>query len=151
MNAFRFIFLLSLLTFFSKAQSDIYIKVIKNIQQNYPEINLSNKLLAVNVWSESNLDSWEANKQFDKVYKIYDVAKLKGGTKGLICVAINKEGENASVILNNNGITKLIQLSKIDASLCPISNYVFDDQGKEVYKNILPDKIFESMHKLITR
>lgn len=151
MKKLYIIFLFSALALCSKAQSDVFLKVKKAIKENYPEINLENKLIAVNVWSASDQGSREANKQFNRVYYIYEFAKLKGGLKGLFCVTINKEGDATTIILNKDGATKLLSLNKVDISLPSNSNFVFDDQGKEVYKNISSDKIFESINKLITR
>lgn len=148
---------LSLILFFSaittilNAQSDLFLKVKKAIQENHPEISLQNRLIGVNIWSANNAESREANKQFNSVYKIYEFAKLQGGRKGLICVTINKEGDAASIILNKDGATKLIQLNNFDVSAITNSNFVFDEQGTEVYKNISSEKIFESINKLITR
>lgn len=137
---------------FLNAQSDLFSKVKKGLREIHPELNLENHLIAVNVWSANDAASREANKQFNKVYGIYEFAKLKGGLKGLICVTINKDGESASIILNKDGATKLIQLSNIDvASLNSNTNSVFDENGVEVYKNISSDKIFESINQLITR
>jgi hypothetical protein len=134
------------------AQSDLFSKVKKGLKETHPELNLENHLIAVNVWSANDVASREANKQFNNVYKIYEFAKLKGGMKGLICVTINKDGETASIILNNDGASKLIQLNTVDVtSLNVNTNSVFDENGVEVYKNISSDKIFQSINKLITR
>ncbi len=134
------------------AQSNLFLKVKQAIKEKHPEISVDNKLIAVNIWSANNQESREANKQFNNNYKIYEFAKLKGGLKGIICVAINTEGESSSIILNKDGASKLIQLNGIDVSNSnAMSNVVFDDQGNEIYKNLPPDKIFESINKLITR
>ena len=135
---------------FLNAQSDLYLKVKKAMQESHPEINMADHLIAVNIWSSDNQESREANKHFNRNYGIYEFAKLKGGLKGLICVTINKEGETSSVILSKDGATKLIQLNSVEVVNTP-SNFVFDDQGKEIYKNIPSEKIFESINKLITR
>ncbi|MDO9000039.1 MAG: hypothetical protein Q7W45_09765 [Bacteroidota bacterium] len=150
MKKLSLIFLFSIFAMFLNAQSDVYLKVKKAIQENYPEISLENKLIAINNWSSNNQESREANKEFNRIYKIYEFAKLKGGLKGLVCVSINNEGDAASIILNKDGASKLLQLNKIEIST-PNSNVVFDDKGNEVYKNISSDKIFESINKLITR
>ena len=47
--------------------------------------------------------------------------------------------------------TKLIQLNNLDVPSNTVSNFVFDENGKEVYKNIPSGKIFESINQLITR
>jgi len=151
MKKLTFIFLFIAFNTFLNAQSDIFLKLKKAIAENHPEISLENKLIAVNIWSANNQESREANKQFNKTYKIYEFAKLKGGLKGLVCVTINKDGETASIILNNDGVTKLIQINALDITSNTSSNVLFDDQGKEIYKNIPSGKIFESINKLITR
>ncbi|MBA2611772.1 MAG: hypothetical protein H0U95_07375 [Bacteroidetes bacterium] len=150
MRKFTLLFLFVASTTFINAQSDLYIKVKKALREDHPEISLDKHLIAVNIWSANNQESREANKQFNKNYSIYEFAKLKGGLKGLICVSINKEGESATFILNKDGATKLIQLNSVEVTNTP-SNFVFDDQGQEVYKNIPSEKIFESINKLITR
>lgn len=134
------------------AQSDLFLKVKKAMQENHPEISLDNRLIAINIWSVNNQESRDANKQFNNTYKIYEFAKLKGGLKGLICVSINKDGESSSIILNKDGAAKLIPLNSVDISTSnAINNIVFDEQGVEVYKNIAPNKVFESINKLVTR
>ena len=143
--------MLSTIATFLNAQSDVYLKLKNAIKENHPEINLENKLIAVNVWSANNPESREVNKQLNRVYTIYEFAKLKGGLKGLVCVTINKDGDAASIILNKDGATKLIQLNTFEISSASNSNFIFDDKGNEVYKNISSDKIFESVNKLITR
>jgi hypothetical protein len=145
------LFLFVAFTNFLNAQSDLFLKVKKAIKENHPEINLEHKLIAVNVWLVSNQESRDANKQFNNGYKIYEFAKLTGGLKGLICVTVNKEGDAASIILNKDGATKLIQLNALDVPVNTVSNFVFDENGTEVYKNIPSGKIFESINKLITR
>lgn len=134
------------------AQSGLFEKVKQAMKETHPEINIESRLIAVNIWSSDNAESRDANKEFSRVYKIYEFAKLKGGLKGLICVSINNEGESASVLINKDGATKLIQLNSINVSaLTGTNNSVFDQDGKEVYKNITSGKIFESINKLITR
>ncbi|MBA3682589.1 MAG: hypothetical protein H0W73_15730 [Bacteroidetes bacterium] len=151
MRKFTLTFLLVALSVFLNAQSGLFSKVKKAIELEHPEIITENKLIAINIWSADDAASREANKQFNNVYKIYEFAKLKGGLKGIVCVAINKDGESASIILTKDGATKLIQLHNIDLSGVSNSNSVFDDKGVEVYKNITSDKVFESINNLITR
>ncbi len=151
MRKFTLTFLFVASTIFLNAQSDLFSKVKKAIQEEHPEISIESRLIAINVWSANDQASRDANKQFNNVYKIYEFAKLKGGLKGLVSVAINKDGESASIILNKDGATKLIQLNNVDLAGLSNGNTVFDDKGVEVYKNISSDKIFESINKLITR
>ena len=151
MRQITFIVLFTAFSAFLNAQSDAFLKLKNSIKESHPEINLENKLIAVNVWSANDQESREANKQFNRVYSIYEFAKLKGGLKGLVCITVNKDGDATSIILNKDGATKLIQVNAVEISSNTNSNFVFDDKGNEVYKNISSDKIFESINKLITR
>jgi hypothetical protein len=134
------------------AQTDLYFKLKSQLKSEHPEISLENKLIAVSFWSPDNSETREANKEFNKAYKMYEFAKLKGGFKGIVCLAVNKTGENASIILNKDGVNKVITLNGIDIkSYSNLTNVVFDSQGNEVLKNIAHEQIFESIHNLITR
>ena len=136
----------------SNSQVDLYTKIKSQFKSQYPEINLENKLIAISFWTSSDLSSRDTNKQFNKVYTTYEFAKLKGGLKGIVCISINKTAENASIILTKDGVSKLIQISNIDLNdIGTLANVVYDALGNEVYKNIAPEKIFESINKLITR
>lgn len=142
------------LTFMLKAnsQSDLYTKIKNQLKSEHSEINLENKLIAVSFWSAKDLTSRDANKQFNKVYTTYEFAKLKGGLKGIICITINKTSENATIGLAKDGVNKLIPINNVDLNdVGTLTNIVYDTQGNEVYKNIAPEKIFESFNKLITR
>ena len=142
------------LTFMLKAnsQSDLYTKIKNQLKSEHSEINLENKLIAVSFWSANDLTSRDANKQFNKVYTTYEFAKLKGGLKGIICITINKTSENATIGLAKDGVNKLIPINNVDLNdVGTLTNIVYDTQGNEVYKNIAPEKIFESINKLITR
>ena len=156
MRKILFIFCLTTLYAFVHAQSDLYLKIITIISKTNPEIITTNKLIAYNVWSVSNGESREANKSFEKVYKTYEYAKLKGGLKGIVVVAINKDdlSTTANITYNKDGITKMISLKLedfkgIESGLT--TNAVFDSKGNEIYENLGASQIFNSINKLVTR
>ncbi len=152
MKKINLIVLFIAFNYFLNAQSDLFWQVKKIVKENHPEINLENKLISVNFWSVSNLESRESNKQFNKAFNTYEFAKLKGGLKGLVCVSVNNESEAAITIMNKDGASKLISLTNIKiTNTNNVSNIVFDSNGNKVYENIPSIKIVESINKLITR
>lgn len=152
MKKINLILLFVAFNYFLNAQSDLFLQIKKIVKENYPEINLENKLISVNFWSVSDLESRESNKEFNKAYSTYEYAKLKGGLKGLVCVSVNNESEAALTIMNKDGASKLISLSNTKiTNPNNASNIVFDSNGNKVYENISSAKIVESFNKLITR
>jgi hypothetical protein len=147
---------LSLFGLCFSAQTGLYQKIKKIITETHPEITMDNRLIALNVWSVSDFDSREANKNFDKAYKVYEYAKLKGGLKGMIAVAVNMDNLSnvATITFTKDSITKLISLKSEDLNTSEtqgIKNIVFDSSGEIVYKDLPPKKISEMMNQLITR
>lgn len=139
---------------FSGAQADLFQELKKIIKETHPEMNLEDKLIAYNVWSIDNAESREANKAFEKAYTVYEKAKLKGGSKGIVVVSVNKDNlsSEAMIISSRDGIAKVItvKLSEVDR-IAAHNNGVFDAQGQEVYKDLSSQTVFSSIHKLITR
>src|SRR5688572_26035977 len=82
---------LSSFSIVSNAQTNLYFKVRELLQITHPEISLDGKLISVSVWSVDNQESREANKSFDKAYKVYYGAKLQGGLNGLVSIAVNTD------------------------------------------------------------
>jgi hypothetical protein len=147
---------LLLTTVFMNAQQDLYWQVKKQLEINHPEISDRNRLIAINFWSTSDAESREANRSFEKAYKVYESARLKGGMYGMIAIAVNKEAlsSTATITLAKDGISKLLSFKMED--LKPVvteglKNIVFDSDGNAVYRNLPPDKIFSSVNQLITR
>lgn len=140
---------------FSQAQNDLFTSLKKVISETHPEINLDNKLIAMNVWSLNNSESRETNESFEKAYIIYEVAILKGGRKGLVVLAVSKDelSSEAVITLKKDGVTKMIsiKLSELKGLDSATSNIVFDSDGHEVYKNLSSPNVFKSIQHLITR
>lgn len=149
-------FSLSLFWLYGTSQAELYQKIKNAILEAHPGTITENRLIAFNIWSVADAESREANKSFEKAYKIYEYAKLKGGLYGIIVVAINKDNLSnvATVAMSKDGVTKLISLRVEDLGgleTGTIKNRVFNASGETVYKDLSPGKIFESINQLITR
>ena len=157
---------LFLITFFleTHAQQINYTSIRKTVAELYPEIDFSNKLLAVCVWGSENSGSREQNKEFDKTAYTYQGAKLKGGLKGTVFISvcsdknktsfdIAKQKDNltvAHIICDENGFDANGKLQKM--ALTPTTqNIVFDTNGNIIYTNLSTENIFKSFNSLITR
>jgi hypothetical protein len=146
---------LTSLFFGGYSQTSVYQNLKTLLQETHPEINTTDKLIAYNIWSVNDAESREANKGFEKAYKVYESALLKGGKKGIIMVSFNKENltSDAVITYTKDGIVKVIpyKISETTLSEAPISNAVYDSTGNEVYKNLSADKIYTAIKHLITR
>ena len=138
------------------AQVNIYNALIKKIKEIHPEIATQNKVIAFNIWSLENRESREINLSFDRAFKIYEFAKLKGGSGGFIAVAVSLEklGASQNIALLKDGNIKIISLSADEIqelNATQLSNAVFDDKGNRIYQNLRSNEVVESINKLITR
>jgi hypothetical protein len=148
--------ILLVFTLMTNAQATVFFKVKEAINLTHPEINLENKLIALTIWSVGDAESRETNKSFDKACKVYELAKLKGGSNGIVAVSFNKENLSsmASIAFQKDGITKVVALKLEDVpelNGAQFSNMVFNSDGVLVYKDLPASKVFESINNLITR
>jgi hypothetical protein len=147
--------LFALLSNFVNAQTDLFFEVKKIISETRSEISTENKLIALSCWKLQDLESRDANKAFEKAYKIYEYAKLKGGLRGIVVVIVNQDKlqNMTNIAITKDGITKSISLKSEDlkSSFNNNFNVVFDSNGKTIYKNLSSSKVFESISNLITR
>jgi hypothetical protein len=140
----------------SGAQNPLYLKIRQILVEEHPELSLNDKLIAYTAWSLEDAESRALNQGFDDVYGIYQVAKLKGGAKGLIVVSIHLDGTDATAAttLYHDGAKKVILIdgSRLRQELkgAP-ANMVFDSAGREVYRNLSTADVRASINKLITR
>jgi hypothetical protein len=144
------------LSTFLNAQSDLYVKIKKALQQTHPELVTDNKLLAINIWSVEDINGRETNKSFEKAYHVYEFARLKGGLRGLVFVTLNVDNlsSTATITLSKDGVIKSISLKAEDVeglNSYGIENVVFDSTGNSVYKNLSASTVFSSIQSLITR
>jgi len=143
----------------SKAQTNLYGKLNSFLNSQTKEV-VSNRLIALSVWSASNQSSRSINAEYDKVYKVYEYARLKGGNKGIIVLNINLDSDAviSDITLEKDGIKKSIKISKENLEIInllrdkgPVYNVVFDENGNIVYENLTEGTVFSSIQKLITR
>jgi len=155
MKKISFILLLSVLSVASSAQSDLYQKVRKMIEANYPDVPTQNRLIAVNFWAPGDMPSRELNKAFNKNYNTYKFARLKGGLQGLIGVAVclDESRNQATVLLNKDGAGELVQFTLSDLKLSekPCNNVMFDSSGNKIYSDLQASEVFTKINQLLTR
>lgn len=147
------IIVFALLASLCNAQEDIYQKVNAFLKQNNPDLIIQNKVLVVNFANPQQKDAGGVYKSLEKTGSVYQVAKLKGGRNGVICVTVVKDSQE-EIALNKLGYKHIYvingsQLENTDTK--GIDNITFDSMGKVVYKNLESNKIFEAINHLITR
>lgn len=153
------VFLLAAITT-TKAQTDgnDYRNTVASL---IPDVNLENKVLFINVWQSSNIDSRENNKEFQRVSDIYKSAKLKYGAKGVVYVnlSLDKDTYMWMMSVKRDGIVgdynlenttgKYNSLSKLFGDFT--GNVVVGSDGSILAKDIKQDKCFPLFLSLITR
>ncbi len=141
------------------AQSNLYNKLNAYLNDHTKEI-LANRMIAINVWSVNDKNSRDINAEFEKAYKTYDYARLKGGSKGIIVLNINldKDAVNTDITAKKDGVTRSITIPNDNAEVLkelkdkPAGyNIVFDSNGNIVYENLTTGNVFNAIHQLITR
>ncbi len=144
----------------SKAQTSLYNKLNSFLTSQTKEVLVNQRLIAVNVWAASDKNSRDLNVEFEKAYKAFDYAKLKGGNKGIVVLNINLDKNTVSgdIILKKDGITKLVKIPSDNIEILKEIkgkssgyNIVFDSNGNMVYENLAPASVFKSIQQLITR
>lgn len=143
----------------SNAQSNLYNKLNAYLNDQTKEI-VANRMIAINVWSASDKNSRDISTEFEKAYKTYDYARLKGGSRGIIVLNINldKDAVNSDITAKKDGVTKSITIPNDNAEILnelknkPAGyNIVFDSNGNMVYESLTTGNVFNSIHQLITR
>lgn len=126
-----------------------------------PDLNLENKILFINVWQSSNIAARENNKEFLRVSNIYQAAKLKNGSKGVVYINLSLDKDTYmwmmsikrdSIVSNynlENTTNKYESLSKLFGDY-PGSVIVGSD-GTIIAKDIKKENCFTTFRSLITR
>jgi hypothetical protein len=156
MNKLFLLITLFFLQLNSQSQNDLQQKIKQLIQEKHPELDLSNKLIGCVIWSIKDEESRNQNKSFEKTVNVFEHAKLKGGSKGIVILSVNRENLNseATLVLENDHILKLIPLKLEELNglnKSSVQNIVFNSDGIEVYRDLPSSQIFSSINKLITR
>lgn len=151
-----------LLAFFNPIKGQVSGDDFRNTTASLiPEVNLENKILFINVWQSSNLESRENNKEFLRVSNIYQGAKLKNGLKGVVYVnlSLDKDTYMWMMSIKRDGIASSYNLEnttgKYDALAKLFGDFtgsvVVGSDGKIIAKDVKQDKCFPLFLSLITR
>ena len=152
------------LSFVMHSQTIDYTAIRKVISETYPEIDFSNKLLAISVWNSTDKTSRDMNAELIKTYTVYKDAKLSGGLKGVVLISISSDTDEMNFKIaekkdalhfpftlcdfkSYNLNSKLSQM-KLNKNM---TNVVFDSNGNLIYTNLQTEAIFKSFNTLITR
>lgn len=159
-----FCYILIMLTYSLSSQNLNYTVISNELRTSYPEMDFSNKLLVISHWNSVNPVLRESNKEFHRVCKIYEGAKLKGGLKGIVFVSISSDTEEVpySICLKKDGVNSRFlicdfksfsahsKLSTLGLS-SQIKNLIFDHNGNVLHKNIETNQIYSTFNSLLTR
>ncbi|MDP1800931.1 MAG: hypothetical protein Q8L81_06250 [Bacteroidota bacterium] len=164
MKKIYILFFLTFTWFISKSQNpNIPFENIKQlIKLADPKVNIDDKLIIVSFWTPANNESRDLNKEIKRVQNIYQVAKLKGGTKGLYffnyCVA--EDVLNYKVALKRDSLdarSSLIQnennkelINNVSVAQVPLT-ILYNSAGEVLENSIKKEDVFKLISKQITR
>jgi hypothetical protein len=124
------------------------------------DINLENKILFINVWKSDNLESRENNKEFTRVSKIYEQAKLKNGLKGVCYINISLDDPTMwRISLKKDSIDTKYSFENSSGKYNSLTelfdnktgNIVIGSNGEVLGNNIKKEDCFILFRSLITR
>lgn len=126
-----------------------------------PELDLQNKILFINVWQSSNIESRENNKEFLRVSNIYHQAKLKNGSKGIayINICLDAEVYNWVLCTKRDTIISKYNLENSTEKYNSLIKYfdgkqgslIIGEDGAIISKDLKKEDCFTSFRSLITR
>ncbi|MDP3558691.1 MAG: hypothetical protein Q8T03_15060 [Bacteroidota bacterium] len=139
-----------------KAQNPTYNQLVSIINTKMPGLDASNKLIAFQVWSTTDVKSRDANKEFDRLYTIYENVKFKDAHKGTIVISCNIDDVTlGNITSTKDGIKKVISINKSEFSflnsLTSGTNLMYNNNTIKVYENLPTEKIWNSYTQLIIR
>lgn len=142
--------------FFASSQNPSYNQLVSIISQNLPNVDVSNKILSFVSWSAADATSRDVNKEFDRVGKIYQLAKLTNGSKGTIVVSCSIDNTStATIAFNKDGINFALKINKADfaflSNVTSNHNVVYDNTGAKIFEDLNQQQVFSSYNSLITR
>jgi hypothetical protein len=159
---FRFLFLIVPFCFISTISlsqvngSDVR----NNVLKLFDDVDLENKILFINVWKSDNFESRENNKEFVRVSKIYQQAKLRNGSKGVCYINISLDDPAMwRISLKKDSIDTKYSLEngsgKYNGLLTMFDNkpgnIVIGNDGEVLSNNLKKDNCFYLFRSLITR
>ena len=134
------------------AQENLFMKVKERLKAEHPELKLDNKLIVINVWSAQDKQSRDLNGELNKAYTIYEYAKLKGGSRGMIGVMISTDEDfNLNeVALTKDNNSKNVAMVSNGLNVSGLKNIIYASDGSVIQKNI-DSGLFQKVNQLITR
>ncbi len=126
-----------------------------------PEAELQNKILFINVWQSSSIESRENNKEFLRVSDIYHKAKLKNGSQGVVFINICLDPDLYTWVLSTkrDSIVSKYNLENSTQKYKSLVNYfdhkpgslVIGNDGTIISKDLKKEDCFKLFLSLITR
>jgi hypothetical protein len=138
---------------YSHAQKEMYSKLVEQLQKSQPDLVLNDKVLLVNFTNKAGVGDKATTKELERIAKVYEHAKLRGGKKGIVCIEFVNTIQT-EIQMNKDGFVKTKKVIASDAILgndADYTNVVFTSEGEVLYTNIGTDKLFGSVNQLITR
>lgn len=139
-------------------------KITAHLQRNFPEVDLTDKLILVNFWSSENAESRVDNRGLVGVWNIYKNALLKNGKKGVVFYTVSTDTNrlNWELACKKDNIDKAVNfcdLKGMDSELIKElnltqipHNILYDSNGKVVAVDMkTQEAIFNTFLQQITR
>lgn len=153
------IFFVSLLS----GQTDEYDLATKLIKKIDKSANLENKLILISFWSVNQLESREINKEMQRVSKIYEKAKLKGGLEGVyfLSFCLDTDQANYNIALKKDSISIKSGYLENSTNFNSINStfqlngqpnaFLMDSKGNMISKSFTKKEVFNLLLNQITR
>jgi hypothetical protein len=133
------------------AQSNKAEKVKEILNTRFPLMNLENKLVFVASETDDKHYSINDLTELNKTASVYEFAKLKGGSKGILCVLLIKDTAR-EIELNKNGFSNIIKIKVDESKDLTLDKPLFiNADGSEREHTSFEVKIFKTVNALITR
>ncbi|MFN7910659.1 MAG: hypothetical protein ACK5QC_02475 [Bacteroidota bacterium] len=142
------------------SQYDLAVSLIKRVDKS---ANLENKMILISFWTINDADSRERNKEMERVSKIYEKAKLKGGSAGVyfynFCIdedqlkykiSLKRDSINSSSSYIENKEEFNIINSTFELNTQP-NVFIFDSKGNMISKGFAKKDVFTQLLNQITR
>lgn len=142
------------------SQYDLAVSLIKRVDKS---ANLENKMILLSFWAISDAESRERNIEMERVSKIYEKAKLKGGSAGVyfynFCIdedqlkykiSLKRDSINSSSSYIENKEEFNIINSTFELNTQP-NVFIFDSKGNMISKGFAKKDVFTQLLNQITR
>ena len=146
-----------------KGQTNQYDLAVSMIKKTDKSTNLDNKMIFLSFWSINDSESRERNKEMQRVSKIYEKAKLKGGAEGVyfynFCIdedqlKYNISLKRDSITSTSNYIENATEFSVINSTFqlnMQPNAFLIDSKGNMISKGFAKKDVFTQLLNQITR